>query len=203
MKHKAVIFDFGNVLGTFEHMKACQYLAHSCESTAQEIYDFAIRGTINSERETGKMPPEEFFRKMCAEFTFSNNLSFEKFSSIWGDIFSSNEAMEPIVQTLSQKVPIFILSNTEELHWRYIERLPTVQKYFSRPEQQILSFRVGARKPDKKIFTEGIKRSGLSPENILYLDDVREYVDTFRNMSGVGIQYNCRVDSIKKLETLL
>lgn len=204
MNHKAVVFDFGNVLGLFDHMKACKRLAvHSKIATAKDIYAFAIPSAINAERETGKMSPKEFFTRLSAEFNFDSSLSFEEFFGIWGDIFTPNKAIENIVQTLWQKLPIFVLSNSEEPHWQYIQQVPVMQKYFSKPEQQICSFRVGARKPDKKIFEEALNRSGLSSKEIVYIDDVPEYADAFWKMGGKVIHYDCRVDGIEMLNILL
>lgn len=207
MNYEAVIFDFGNVLGRFDHMKACKRLAgYTKTGTAEDIYAFAMTGSHHTNRETGKMSPKEFFEIASEHFQFGKNLSFGEFCDICGDVFSpDNNGIENVLEALSQNnVPIFVLSNTEEMHWRYIERLPVMQKFFSKPEQQILSFRVGARKPDRKIFEEALKRSRLSPEEIIYVDDILEYVDAFLGMSGQGIHYNCRVDSsIEKLGVLL
>jgi putative hydrolase of the HAD superfamily len=206
MKQKAIIFDFGNVLGIFDHMKACKRLAvYAKVATAEDIYTFAMAGVCHTNREIGKMSPKEFFVVASKRFQFDTRFSFEEFCDIWGDIFSpENNGIERLLETLvSKNMPIFVLSNTEELHWLYIGRLPVMQKYFSQPERQILSFQVGARKPDVTIFKAALERSGLRARDIVYLDDVSEYVDTFHGMGGQGINYNYRVDSIEKLGLLL
>jgi len=193
---KAVFFDYGNVLGTFDHMKACELLSRHSKSTAKEIYDFAFLGPIGALRETGKVSPEEFFNVMLKKFNFTG-LTFSEFCAIWGDIFEQNPAIEEVVAgVVSEKRPVFVLSNTEELHWKYISRLPVMQRYFFELSRQVLSFQIWRKKPDVAIFNEAIRRSGFSPSQIVYFDDAPAYAETFRGLGGNAFVYDGRTDPV-------
>ncbi len=63
------------------------------------------------------------------------------------------------------------------------------------PQRTIRSFDAGARKPELGIFEEGIRRTGVPLSDIIYFDDVPEYVETFRELGGNAILFNGRNDS--------
>lgn len=195
---KCIIFDFGGVIGDFNHMKSCQRLAEFSVFAAEKIYELIFKSGLEKRYDEG-LPWNEFLVEV-KRVTRATGLTSKTFQEIWGDIFSPNPGIDEVLESVNKKMKILLLSNTNEMHWRYIARLPAIKKYFSNPEQLILSFKVGVRKPDQKIFLEGIKRSGYQPNEILYVDDIAEYVDAFRKLGGNGIVYDCRVDTPEKLQ---
>ena len=77
-------------------------------------------------------------------------LDFDEFKDIWNNIFRENlEVNEIIVYLKAKGFPLFLLSNTNELHFTHIiERYPIVHLM----DEWILSFEVGAKKPKKRIY---------------------------------------------------
>lgn len=200
MKYKCVIFDFGRVLGNFDHMITCNKLAKYSSFESKEIYEKIFKSGIEKEFDEGDSF-ENFYQKVKKSIEASEQLTQEKFGVIWGDIFSENKDIEKVLEKLNKKqIPIFILSNTNSVHWKYIKKIPVIKKYFSNPNQLILSFEIGKRKPDLKIFIEGIKRTGYKPQEIVYIDDVEEYINTFIELGGKGIIYNCQTDSTQEIQ---
>ncbi len=57
--------------------------------------------------------------------------------------------MEEVVTRLAKGYPLFLLSNTNALHFEYIQENYPVLKHFS---HFILSYKVGSRKPEKGIY---------------------------------------------------
>jgi putative hydrolase of the HAD superfamily len=189
---KKVLFDFGNVLGFFDHGVSCAKLAPLSDVPDQKVFKDLLFGDEHKEFERGRISPYEFFTQIVAKTGL--RVSFAEFSHIYADVFSSIPGIEAVIALVPEESR-FILSNTDPLHWRYIELLPIITKYFGRPQQTIRSFDAGARKPEIGIFTEGIQRTGVPLSEIIYFDDVPEYVETFRKLGGTAILFNAREQS--------
>ena len=66
-----------------------------------------------------------------------------------------------------------MLSNTNKLHFDYVKRkYPVINKFGS----YFLSYKLHSRKPDKKIYAGVLKGTGLKPREIIYFDDMPEFV---------------------------
>jgi putative hydrolase of the HAD superfamily len=55
--------------------------------------------------------------------------------------------------------------------------------------EQILSYEVGAMKPDPRIFERAIELAGCLPEECFYTDDIAEYVEAARRMGIDAVQF--------------
>lgn len=202
---RAVIFDLGRVLVDFDNMKTCRALAEFCSHSAEEISAllFRNRGTEKPEEfmkfEQGLLTPVGFYERIKCQLTAAD-LKYSDFYTIWGDIHSPNPDIDDLLARIKKGIRLFILSNNDWIRWRFAKELPVVKRFFPHPEQLILSFEVHARKPDKRIYLEGIKRSGVEPEEIVYIDDIPAFVGTARDSGMVGILYDCRIDFIDYLE---
>ncbi len=201
---KVVVFDFGNVLAGFDHMKTCEKLARFSPFSKEVIYSKVFESGIEAQYDKGLVSSYEFFR-MVTNIILASNLIDFYFKNIWRDIFFEDPCVIDVLDRIKPEpeVEFYLLSNTNEGHWGYIKLLPVIRGHFSDPEKQILSFQVGARKPDKKIFQEVLKRAKTDPENILYIDDVPGYVRAFESFGVNGFVYNCQKDPISKLEAEL
>jgi len=126
------------------------------------------------------MSTKEFIEKVMHKYKLE--LKPEEFRDIWNHIFEEDRAVRQIILYLKSKgYPIFLLSNTNELHFSYImERYPIIH-YF---DEWILSFEVGAKKPHEKIYDVIFEKRSLERHEVLYIDDIPEYVNA---AAGYGI----------------
>ena len=72
-----------------------------------------------------------------------------------------------------------ILSNMPREWWRYFSKKFSLAKYF---DPIVLSGEVGMRKPDKEIYLEFEKRSGIPLEKSLFIDDRLSNLGTASNL---------------------
>jgi putative hydrolase of the HAD superfamily len=189
---KKVLFDFGNVLGFFDHSVSCAKLAPHSDFPDPDTFKELLFGDEHEEFERGKISPQKFYE--CAVQKTGLRISFDEFSHIYTNVFSSIPGIEEIIALVPEESR-FILSNTDPLHWKQIERLPIIEHCFKNPEQIIRSFDVGVRKPEPGIFKEGIQRTGVPLSDIIYFDDIPEYVETFRKLGGHAVLFNARNES--------
>ncbi len=161
-----------------------------------EIYKFIFTLRTEHGYDKGDITSRQFYSEVKRGIKANKDLTYKKFSEIWGDIFFNNPGMEQFLERIKQGRRFLLLSNTNYLHWRYISRMPIIKKHFSDPKRLILSFREHTRKPDQKIFLKAMKKSGFKPHETVFIDDIEDNVNAFRSLGGYGIVYNCRKDSL-------
>lgn len=179
MKHiEAAIFDIGNVLLFFDYMKAAGRLM---EKNGLEFLPPREKITAaNQQLETGKISTSEFLSLVRPEFHDTGDES--EFLEIWADIFEENTRMTSLARALSQKMPVFLVSNIGPIHHDFIFRNYNVFSVF---KDRLFSYEVQLMKPDRRVFELAITRFGVNPDNTFYFDDIIENCDA---AARVGFQ---------------
>ena len=87
-----------------------------------------------------------------------------------------------LIKNLSKKYNVFLLSNTNKIHYQTIEKQfqHTSEKgtFESLFKKVYLSYRIGLRKPNQEIFEYLLQDVHLKPENTLFIDDSLEHINT-------------------------
>ena len=190
------VFDLGKVILPFEHRQIASKLWQKCRDKGRlsesaifnDLFDME-NGAINRYEE-GLSSSEEFFLDIRRRYDLV--LEFEEFSEIWNDIFWGNPEVDKVIVHLKAKgYPLFLLSNTNELHFSYvIERFPIVHLF----DEWILSFEVGAKKPAKRIFDAIFEKTDVKRADVLYIDDIDAYVYAARSYGIAGLVYKSPED---------
>jgi len=172
----AVAFDLGNVLVKVDHLRFCRGLAELAGWPPQEIYAAVFQSRLETGYDRGRLSSREFHRRLQARFRL--DLPFPRFRDLWNEIFDPLEDMQEVVARLARRYPLYLLSNTNSLHFRYLrERFASLLKHF---RALILSYRVGSRKPEAAIFQALLREAGLPPARILYIEDKEDFVAAAR-----------------------
>lgn len=101
-------------------------------------------------------------------------LPFKDFVAIWNDIFWEDKDSCELARELKRaSYRLFLLSNVNRLHFEHIRRKFDIIKIF---DEIILSFMVGAIKPDRLIFEDVIRRAGGDKGALLYIDDREDLI---------------------------
>lgn len=172
---RLITFDLGNVLVKVDHMEFCRRLAALAHRSPVEIFDCVFNSPLEPQYDTGRLTSQEFHRRIVTHFQVS--LDFETFARWWNSLFSPMPDMEETVRRLAGNYPLFLLSNTNALHFPYIREHYPLLRYFS---EFVLSFQVGSRKPEPGIYDHLIHRAALPPEQVLFIDDKLPFVAAAR-----------------------
>jgi FMN phosphatase YigB (HAD superfamily) len=100
-----------------------------------------------------------------------------------------------LLAEVRRSVPVGCLSNTNTLHWEYQSAAWPMLGAF---DFRFLSFELGLVKPDQEVFRTVADRLPVSPDRVLYLDDVALNSDAarsfgFRSEQARGIEEVRRV----------
>ncbi|MCX7858229.1 MAG: HAD family phosphatase [Deltaproteobacteria bacterium] len=194
------VFDLGGVILPFEHRQIAIKLHESSaikdNFTPQEIFDFLFdfeTGLVNPYEE-GKVSSFDFFKHLKDRLKLE--IDFEEFKEIWNPIFREDEKVVKLIHTLKAKsFPLFLLSNTNELHFTHIKETYSVVHLMDR---WILSYEIGAKKPKRAIYEAIFERIEISPDEILYIDDIPRYVEAASKLGMRGVHFT-DADSLKEI----
>ena len=146
----------------------------------------------------GKISPETFYSRITKEFGLS--LPFESFVRIWAEIFTENREVTRMIEELSGHFRLFLISNTDPIHFKYILKTFPVLRLF---ESWVLSYEVGVCKPDERIYHTALSQAGVGADRSVYIDDVEEYIQAAEKLGIRGIHFTSEESLKKDLTDLL
>jgi len=184
MAVEAVIFDLGNVILPFDHHTVSQRLSALSPKCEGEIFRTLFRSQLGRDYDLGQVSSTEFFCQ--ARSALHLDVGFGEFREIWCDIFSLNEGVARIIEALKGRASLFLLSNTNEMHFKHVRRHFEVVNLF---DEALLSYQLGLQKPDPQIWQEAVRRAGVLPRQCAYVDDVEEYVEVARGLGLYAIHF--------------
>lgn len=193
-RYRTIAFDLGNTLIRFDHNISARKISHLFGVDSKKTYDMFFDSHLTRAFEKGLLSPREFYEKASA--ILGGRLPYKDFVGIWNDIFWEDTGTCELARELKKNYKLFLLSNVNRLHFEYIEERFDIIKIF---DELILSFVVGAMKPERPIFEEVIRRSGGDRAGILYIDD-RE--DLIKEAAAMGID-SIRFEGAEKLREQL
>jgi glucose-1-phosphatase len=188
---KLFVFDLGNVILPFEHRQiAAKLHERSTDKAAfvsQHLFDvmFDLENGLVNPYEEGLMSTVEFFSELKRQFRL--DMDIDAFKDIWNPIFREDrEVNEAIVYLKEKGYPLFLLSNTNELHFSYIiDKYPIVHSF----DEWLLSFEVGAKKPKQRIYGAIFEKMDVQPDEVFYIDDIPKYVEVAKHLGIDGMVF--------------
>lgn len=172
---KNLIFDFGGVLVNLDKDICTEEFNRINAGEVARYVDFCIQEDLFHELEMGNISIPEFcdeVRKKSPNCDASDAQIVHAWESLLTDV--PVHRLERILE-LKSKYRIFLLSNTNEIHWRQAEEEffrqiegKTLEDYF---EKSYLSCRVNMIKPSKEIFELVLNENGLNAEETVFIDD--------------------------------
>jgi len=103
----------------------------------------------------------------------------EQFVAAWEDIFTPNDRMVELVEKLHPRYPLYLLSNTNDIHRDYLFRRYDV---FGRFTAGTYSYEARASKPGREIYGVAQKQLGIEPATTFFIDDLLPNIETARSL---------------------
>lgn len=181
-----IFFDLGGVLVKFDASKIYQELAGFSQHTAQELFEIASNAHHGLARdfELGLITGEAFYEKVSQKFELA--ISIEKFKQIYVDIFTENQPIIELAQSLKQHYAIHMISNTTVWHFDFVYASYPWMALF---EKIITSFQVHVLKPDPGIFVRALEQTRALAAESVFIDDYPENVVAARALGIHAIHY--------------
>lgn len=178
---KAVIFDFGNVLCTFDlHRFLDRVLQYTDHTIHDMMGNMPALSRASIQYESGLMSSEEYFREISRIGDL--RMPRKEFIEAYSAIFTPIPDVFTLIKGLKGSYKLGLLSNTNEWHFLHSIRPLEVFPLF---DAVTLSYEVRAMKPAPAIYGDMLQKLSLAPAECVYTDDLPENVEA---ASGLGMR---------------
>ncbi len=190
---RTIFFDLGNVLIFFSHQKMCRQVAEYCGLDLKQVDDLLLGYLDPYER--GHLDSQTLYRQVSA--LSNKKLDFDTLMRAVGDIFEPNLPVIAIAQELKKRGHrLFLLSNTCDAHFSFAySQFPFLKEF----DGYVLSYEVGARKPEKQIYEKALEIAGCQNKECFYTDDIFAYIEGARSLEIDAEQYKTPEELIQHL----
>jgi HAD superfamily hydrolase (TIGR01509 family) len=169
---RAFLFDVGNVLLRFDFSKAVRAVAALSE-IADEMEAVIQIDRIKASYEDGQIARAAFLRGEIDLLRYSGTEA--QFIAAWEDIFEPNEPMVGVVEKLAPRFPLYLLSNTNDIHREYFLKQWGFFRHFRGGTYSDLA---KYSKPGREIYQIACREHGLEPETTFFIDDLLPNIET-------------------------
>jgi HAD superfamily hydrolase (TIGR01509 family) len=192
---KTITFDFGNVIGFFDHHRASKRLAAYTDLPPADVHACLFGNALEDDYESGWISTAEFVHRVRDHCRL--RCSDEQFQADYADIFWPNPDVCDLIPRLAARYRLLVLSNTNELHTRRFRgQFADTLRHFA---GLVLSHEVGTRKPRAEIFQHAQRLAGCAPEECVFIDDLPANVAGARAVGWHGIVYTTSTDLLEQL----
>ena len=195
---KAVLFDVGNVLVHYDAVRAARRFSRRANVPFRKVWKHFFTSRVEKAYTRGEITTREFFRH--SRHAFKVKVDFATFQHLWNDIFWENRGIRPILRSLGRRYPLYLISNTNALHFNYVRRkFPHLFRHF---KKVFPSHRMGRRKPDRRIYWKALRAIKLRPEETVFIDDVPRFLEGARKVGMKGVLFRSNAQLKRELRRL-
>ncbi|MGO9464801.1 MAG: HAD family hydrolase [Isosphaeraceae bacterium] len=185
-----LIFDFGNVIGFFDHMKVYEHFAPRLGMNGMQFAGLLLQRGFRDllvEFECGRIGARVFAEQTMAMSGLL--VPYEEFVAAWNDIFWLNESLAGLIPWFKSRGYTLVLgSNTNILHSQHYRRqFAATLDHFDR---MIFSHDVGVMKPAAEFYRACALAAGVPAASCVFVDDVDENIKAARQAGMSGHVYS-------------
>ena len=191
MKPKLILFDLGRVLADLCSPSTQMRLPISDD----EFWNIWLSLPVVQSFERGDVCPKEFLPRLARELGIDEDPDDfrQRFLDWHPRLYPS---VEPLISLLAGDCKLALLSNTNRLHWDLIRNQTSVFCHF---ESLFLSFEIRFCKPEQGAFDIVLGSCGVSPSDILFLDDMEQNIAAASRLGMRAVQVNGILEVIAAL----
>lgn len=173
---KNLIIDLGVVLIDLNRSHCIEAFKKLGIESIDTMIDVCHHDAMFNRFEKGDITPNEFRDKIRKLTT--KKLTDEQIETAWNAFLETIPAYKlDFLLHLRKHYMVYLLSNTNAIHWEWICNKCFNYKGFSAKdffEEMFLSFELHQVKPDKEIFLTLLRETGIKPEETFFIDDSAE-----------------------------
>ncbi len=183
---RAIVFDIGRVIVGVNYDRAIGTLSSGADGrNGKEIWRLIESDPRMRDLQQGRVSPREWHAHLNQRLGMK--LSYEEFEAAWVSALDPEPLIpDDLFRELAGRHRMLLLSNTDPIHVAHMEKHFSFMRYFP---TRIYSCAVGTSKPDPTIYRRAAEEAGATPAEMLYIDDVAEYVEAGRRAGMQAIQF--------------
>lgn len=177
---KNIIFDLGGVIFDVDYNLTLQKFRGFGTENFDHIYTQLKQTSLFDGFEIGEISANDFYERLRNEL--NSNISDEKIKLAWNAMLLGlpKERLD-LVEKLSKKYRVFLLSNTNEIHLPEVKKIIfdslRINDFDSFFENTYYSHLIGKRKPNADIFEFVLRENNLKKEETIFADDTPQHIE--------------------------
>ncbi|MBN1115714.1 MAG: HAD family phosphatase [Bacteroidales bacterium] len=185
-----IIFDWGGVITNINYHATVNAFVELGLKDFNSYFTQEQQNSLFRSFEVGELSNEELrneIRKAIGKPVTDKQID-EAWCAMLLDTPSKNI---DLIRKVSEKFRIFLLSNTNDIHVPYYNKLLKEALNIDYPalfEKSYYSHQVGKRKPNADVFEYVLDDSNLKPGETLFIDDTEMHIDTAASL-GINALY--------------
>lgn len=198
---KAIVFDIGGVLLEELAGEARKRISKKYNLDSKKFQEFWIKNITKSY--TRKMHYRDFFKKLVKYLKTDTKPS--ELINAWLGIRKKtskvNKKVEKLIKNLRKRYLLVCVTNSTLLNDKVKARTNTYRLF----DIAIISFHIGMRKPDLKIYkylTKQLKKKKISPKQTVFVDDKEINIHPAKNLGIKTILFKNNSQLLKDLKKL-
>ncbi len=184
---KNIIFDLGGVIMDIDFNRTIEAFKDLGAENFEQLFSWEKQVNLFNKMDRGEVSPGEF-RNEIRSIT-GLNISDQQIDDAWMKILSKVPYSRiQLLREVKGNYNSYLLSNTNMIHMENFRQdlqvdfgVSGIEVLFDR---SYLSYEVGMRKPEKRIFEHVIENNNLDVSEILFIDDTPQHIES---ASSLGI----------------
>ena len=173
---KAIVFDCGGVfLSKSWNDKSCHIIPKKLRISKDKATEIFYKHW--PEIQIGKEDEDSFFEDLLKNS--SEKVSLKEIKEIYYDCIDKIDDTFEIIKKLHKKYSLFTLTNQGKEWMKFKIKKFKLKRYF---KDFICASFVGVAKPDKKIYEILLERTGLKPDECIFIDNLEDNLKPAKNM---------------------
>mgnify|MGYP006086214109 FL=1 len=203
-KIKAVLFDLGGVIIDIDYLKTIQAFTDLGLKNAKTLYNQFDQGQVFDDYEVGSISSDAFIE--AVQKKIQSPISAIKITEAWNAMIGTYPINKlDFIMDLSQRIPCYLLSNTNEIHLKQAREALIKTKYARLEllfEKCYYSHIIGKRKPHIETFQWVIKDMRCKAEEVLFIDDSPQHIEGAKK-AGINTIHFQKDTRFKEIEDWL
>lgn len=197
MKHEAIFFDWGGVIGNDPDDNFLGDLLISIGATQQQKEEILDTYKISFMR--GQLSEKEYWDALRKKYGLSIHDSISDEFKKWKGLEANQEVLDLVDLARKENIKVAVFSNVIEPTYAVIKEAG----YYDLFDDVIASCKVGYAKPDKEIYEIALKRLDVPAEKSVFIDDKQRNLDPAEEMGFTTMLVENQSQLIKDLRDII
>jgi FMN phosphatase YigB (HAD superfamily) len=177
---KNIIFDYGNVIFSINFEKGQRAWKDLGIANVDQFFGHLQQDPLFDQFDRGQITADDF-RNGIREKVGQAKLTNEQIDTAWNSLLLGvAPGNHELLLKLKERYRTFLLSNINDIHYRYIIDYLNREFGFNGNEHLFekvyYSHFMGKRKPEPSIFKQVLQENNLKPEETLFIDDSPQHL---------------------------
>jgi putative hydrolase of the HAD superfamily len=198
MSIRAVFFDLGGVIVRTEYQTPRQKLAERLGMEYDDLSRIVFDSDTGLQASIGAITSEQHWESVMKRL----KRSAEEMTAIRDEFFASDivdRQLLDFLRSLRGKIQTGLISNA----WSDLRDYLTREKMIDAFDHIIISAEEGVAKPDPKIFQIALEKAGVTPSEVVFVDDFYVNIEGCEKIGMKGIHFKDAPSTLEQLKQLL